>query len=395
MSSHEGERHLPLSVPVVSGNERAYVADCLDSGWLSGAGAYVGRFEAAVCEVTGAAHAVATASGTAALHVGLILAGVGAGDAVIVPTVTFIASANAVRYVGADPVLIGCDDRLGLDPVLLGEYLAASADSSSGLVVDRASGRIVKAIMPVHVFGDPCDMEPILALADRYGLPIIEDATESLGSTFSSGRFAGRSTGTLGRLGAFSFNGNKIISTGSGGMLVTDDEGLAARARYLCAQAKDDPLRYVHGAVGFNYSLSNVSAAVGLGQIETLAARIDTKRANRARYAEGFDGVPGLHFMKAPDGTDPNCWFYSLLIEPAEFGSDREQVMAHLADAGIQTRPLWLPVHMQRPYAGCTVVGPERAVWYWERILNLPCTSDLSEADVDRVVRAVRSLAGS
>lgn len=385
------ERFLPLSVPYLSGNERTYVDDCLESGWLSGAGAYVGRFEEAVCQVAGARHAVACASGTAALHIALLLAGVGPGDAVVVPTVTFIATANAVRYCGADPVLIGCDDRLGMDPALLGQYLSDNC-CSDGAIVDAASGRAVKAIMPVHVFGDPCDLEPILALGERYGLPVIEDATESLGSRYSAGTLAGRATGALGFAGAFSFNGNKIITTGGGGMFVTNDEALAARARYLCYQAKDDPLRYIHGAVGYNYALSNVSAAIGLGQMERLEAYIETKRANRQRYAMGLRDVPGLRFLEAPDGTEPNCWFYSVLVEPGEFGMDREELMAKLSEAQIQTRPLWLPIHLQPPYASCTVVGPERAVWYWERLLNLPCTADLTAGDVDRVIETIRSL---
>lgn len=390
--SDPAPRFLPLSVPVVTGNERVYVDECLETGWLSGAGAYVGKFEAAVCELTGAKYAVACASGTAALHVTLLVAGVGAGDAVIVPTATFIASANAVRYCGADPVLMGCDDRLGLDPALLEEYLAANHDPATGTVIDAASGRTVKAIMPVHIFGDPCDMERILALGERYRIPVIEDATESLGTRFTEGALAGRATGPLGFAGTFSFNGNKIITTGAGGMIVTDDEAVADRARYLCYQAKDDALRYIHGAVGFNYAMSNVAAAIGLGQIEQLRQKIEAKRANRAHYAAGFAGAPGLRFMEAPAGTDPNCWFYTLLVEADEFGMDREELMRRLAEVGIQTRPLWMPVHLQAPYAGCTVVGPERAVWYWERILNLPCTSDLSADDVDRVVQAVRSL---
>lgn len=392
MSDASPGRFLPLSVPYLSGNERKYADDCLDTGWLSGAGAYVGRFEAAVCEFTGARYAVACASGTAALHVALLIAGVGAGDAVIVPTATFIASANAVRYCGADPVLMGCDEHLGLDPDLLEQYLASSWRADAGAVVDAASGRTVKAIMPVHVFGDPCDMERILALGEKYGVPVIEDATESLGSRYTTGALAGRATGPLGFAGAFSFNGNKIITTGGGGMLVTDDEAVADRARYLCYQAKDDALRYIHGAVGFNYAMSNVAAAIGLGQMERLPDYIETKRANRARYAVGLADVPGLGFIEAPEGTDPNCWFYSLLVEPAEFGIDREELMGRLSEMSIQTRPLWLPVHMQAPYSGCTVVGPERAVWYWERILNLPCSTDLTTDEVDRVVEAVRSM---
>jgi perosamine synthetase len=176
-------------------------------------------------------------------------------------------------------------------------------------------------------------------------------------------------------------------------MLVTDDEDVARKARYLCYQAKDDPVRYAHGAVGFNYAVSNVASAIGLAQVEQLPDFIATKRANRARYAEGLRGAPGVAFIDPPGGTSPNCWFYSILVEPADYGMDREGLMTHLGEMGIQTRPLWLPIHMQAPYAGCTVVGPARAVWYWERILNLPCSSSLRPDDVDRVVGAIQSLA--
>jgi len=238
-------------------------------------------------------------------------------------------------------------------------------------------------------------MERIVEVAERFGLPIIEDATESLGSRYTEGPLAGRATGTIGLMGAFSFNGNKIITTGGGGMLVTDDESLATRARYLFNQAKDDSLRYVHESVGFNYPLTNVAAAIGLGQIEQLPDYIATKRANRARYVDGLAGVSGLRVMEAPQGTDSNCWFYALLVEPDEFGMDREELMGRLSEARIQSRPLWLPIHMQTPYASCTVVAPEHAVWYWNRILNLPCSSNLTASDVDRVVETVRSLSRS
>jgi len=390
-----GMDYLPLSVPNIGGNEGRYALECLSTGWVSGAGEYVARFESAVRELTGTRHAVACSSGTAALHVALLALGVGPGDAVIVPTVTFIASANAVRYCGAEPVLVGCDRHLGLDPDLLEAYLQRIWSSSGDQLIDDETGLKVKAIMPVHVFGDPCALERLLEIAERFGLPIVEDATESLGSYYTEGALAGRFTGTIGRVGTLSFNANKIITTGGGGMLVTDDDVIAQQARYLFHQAKDDAKRYIHGAVGFNYALGNVAAAIGVGQMERLARYIETKRRNRARYAEGLAGIPGLTFMNPPEGTHPNGWFYSLIVEPAEFGMDREEMMTRLDSDGIQTRPLWLPIHMQRPYAGCRVVGPERAVWYWERILNLPCSSNLSTDDVDRVIGSIRLLAGS
>ncbi len=386
----DGPRSIPLSVPVLAGNEQEYVRQCIDSGWVSSAGAFITRFEDAVCELTGAAHAVACSSGTAALHVSLDMLGVRPGDAVIIPTVTFIATANAVRYCGAEPVLLGCDEYLNLDVAALEAYLGAHLDPATGVVADPA-GRTVRAIVPVHVYGTPCDMAAIAKIGARFGVPVVEDATESLGSTYASGPLAGRHTGTIGTLGAFSFNGNKIITTGGGGMIVTDDDGLAERARYLTTQAKDDPLRYVHGAVGYNYRLTNVPAAIGVAQMEQLAGFIERKRENWTRYVEGLRDVRGLSFVDAPEWSAPNRWFYGLVVEPAGYGLDREQLMARLADAGVQSRPLWLPIHLQEPYRDCEVVGVERAVWYWERVLSLPCSSDLSPDDVDYVIETIRA----
>ncbi len=395
MSDAAPGKRIPLSVPVIAGNEREYVLECLDSGWISAAGAYVTRLETDICEFTGAAHGVACTSGTAALHLALELAGVGAGDLVLVPTITFIASANAVRYCGAEPVLFDCDDHLNIDVRQLAEYLEGCQTDDSGATIDPLTGRRVAAIMPVHVYGVPCDMEAIMELSERHGVPVVEDATESLGSVITAGRFAGRHAGTVGLLSALSFNGNKIMTTGGGGMILTGVGELAERARYLSTTAKDDSLRYVHGEVGYNYRLSNVLAAVGVAQLEQLPGFLEVKKRNWTRYREGLAGVPGLVLQDAPEGTDPNRWFYALEVDAEVFGMDREALMLRLIEAGIECRPLWLPIHMQPPYRECRVVGAERAVWYWERVLSLPCSSDLDVEDVDRVVAAIRALARS
>lgn len=391
----DSRRAIPLSVPVLAGNEWAYVKDALDSGWVSASGKYVTQLEEAVRELTGAAYAVACTSGTAALHVALEMAGVGAGDAVLVPTITFIASANAVRYCGAEPILLDCDEYLNVDVEALDAYMARCWDDASGQLRDSATGRRIQALMPVHVYGNLCDMERIMEISDRYHLAVIEDATESLGSTYTSGRFSGRHAGTIGTTGALSFNGNKIITTGGGGMILTDDSALAERARYLTTQAKDDAVRFVHGAVGYNYRLSNVLAAIGVAQLEELPGFIKVKRDNWRRYREGLADIPGLTWGDAPPGTDSNRWFYSLVVEPTVFGMDRAELMQRLAQAGIETRPLWLPIHMQPPYSECQIVGAERAVWYWERVLSLPCSSDLSAEDVDYVTGTIRALSRS
>jgi dTDP-4-amino-4,6-dideoxygalactose transaminase len=239
------------------------------------------------------------------------------------------------------------------------------------------------------VFGNPCDMASIADTCARHGVPVIEDACESVGSRWTAGRLDGRHTGTVGEFGAFSFNGNKIVTAAGGGMLVTRDPAQADRARYLIDQAKDDGVRYVHDAVGFNYRLSNVQAAIGAAQLEELPRFVETRKRNHDLYAEALDGVAGLRLLGVPDGTAPNYWFYSLLVEPALFGIDREALMLGLERDGIQSRPLWPPNHLQAPYRDCRAYRVERAAWFWERVLNLPCSGDLTEAGVREVAAAI------
>lgn len=385
--SEEAPR-IPLSEPVVAGNEVAYVTEAISSGWLS-SGPYISRLEDAVRETTGADHAIAMSSGTAALHIALLLAGVGPADEVLVPTLTFIAPVNAVRYVGAEPVFMDCDEHLNLDAAKVAEFLERECEATAEGPRDRTTGRRVRAVVPVHVFGNPGDTAPLLEVCERHGVEVIEDASESLGAYWTAGPLAGRQTGTVGRFGAFSFNGNKIVTCGGGGMLVTDDADAAARARHLINQAKADPVRYVHDEIGFNYRMTNVVAAIGTAQMEKLPGFIAARRANQQRYVECLDAVPGLRMLDAPAATSPNWWFYSLLVEAAEFGADRDAVMQALDTEGIQTRPIWYPNHLQTPYRTCRAYRIERATWFWERVLNLPCSSDLTAEQVERVCGAI------
>lgn len=386
---------LPLSVPVLGGREVEYVTEAVRSGWLSTGGPFISRFEDAAIEVTGAKHAVACVNGTAALHVLLRLAGVEAGDAVLVPTLTFIATVNPVAYLGAHPIFVGCDEYQNLDPALVRSFLAEECISQDGRIVEKATGRRIAAIVAVHVFGNPCRLDELMDIADEYGVPLIEDAAESLGSRWVSGPLAGKHTGTAAFGGALSFNANKIVTSGGGGMVLTDDDALAAEVRHLTTTAKEDPIRFVHDEVGYNYRLTNLSAAVGLAQIETLSERVEVKRRNYARYLEALDGVEGVWLLGVPEGTEPNYWFYSLVIEAAEYGRDRESLMAALEAEGIHTRPVWQLNHMQRPYAHERAYRVERAVWFWERVLNLPCSTDLTEQDIERVVSVIRDHGGA
>lgn len=383
---------IPLSIPNIRGNAWKYVKSCLDTGWVSSAGSYVEAFEKKLCAFTGARHAAAVVNGTSGLQVALQLCGVEPGDEVIVPTLTFIAPVNAVRYLGAEPVFMDCDDYMNLDPVKTGEFLSASCRKTTKGLVNKKTGRRVRAMLPVHIFGNPCDMEALMALARRYGIKVVEDATESLGSRYTAGKYKGRHTGTIGDFGVFSFNGNKVVTTGNGGMIVTADKKLADKARYLTTQAKDDSVRYVHHEVGYNFRLSNLQAALGVSQLEELPAFLKTKKANYGVYRGALAGIPGLELLGVPAGTSPNYWFYSLLVDKKLFGADREKLMAALAGAGIQTRPVWQLNHLQKPYRKNLAYKIDRASWYRERVLNLPCSSSLKKADVLKVCAAIRKV---
>ena len=386
-------REIPLSVPVVTGNEREYVVECLDTAWLSTAGSYITRFEDAICELTRAKHAVACQSGTAAIHVTLQVAGVGYDDEVIVPALTFIATVNPVAYLGAHPVFVDCDEYMNMDATAVAAFLENGCErAADGRVINRATGRRVAAIVPVHVFGNPCDIEPLAALAQTWSLPLVEDAAESLGASWTEGKFAGRHTGTVGLAGCLSFNGNKIITTGGGGMVITDDDEFAGRVRHLTTQAKSDPVRFIHDEVGYNYRMTNVQAAIGVAQLETLAERIESKHHNRDLYAALLADVPGIAIVGSPVGTASNYWFYSALVEPQEFGIDREALMVGLSARGIQTRPVWQLNHLQKPYRHEHACDTPKAQWFWERVLNLPCTHTLSADDIEFVCDAIREL---
>jgi perosamine synthetase len=382
-------RFIALSRPVVTGKELGYIRECLDAGWLSSGAPAVSLFEERIAEYVGASTAVACTNGTAALHTALIVADVGPGDLVLVPSLTFIAPVNAVRYTGADPVFLGCDSYANLDPEIVQSYCEKECRWSEQGLVEQQSGRRVKAVLPVHVFGNPCSLSPLLEIARRFHLTVIEDATESLGSRWRGGDLDGRSTGTAGDFGAYSFNGNKIITTGGGGMIVGRESARIERARHLTTQAKADPIRYVHDEVGFNYRMNAITAATGLAQLEALPHFIRARAEQHRLYTELLNDVRGLTILGTPPDTAPNHWLHTLLVEPQEFGIDREQLMHQLSKAGIETRPVWYPNHLQAPYKNCRAYRVDSAVWFWERGLNLPSSSDLTEDDVQFVSQAI------
>jgi perosamine synthetase len=383
---------IPLSVPSLNGNELENVKKCIDTNWVSSAGNFVREFEEAICKYTKAKFAVACVNGTSGLHVALNLSGVGIGDEVIVPTLTFIAPVNVVKYVGAEPVFMDCDGYLNIDCSKLREFCAKECIITKLGLKNKRTGRIIKAVMPVHIFGSPCDMKEIMRIARKYHLKVIEDATESLGSYYTKGVYKNRFTGTIADIGVYSFNGNKIITTGGGGMIVTNNKLLAKKARYLTSQAKNDPAKYIHNQIGYNYRLTNLQAALGVAQLEQLRGFIKTKKKNYGLYRNLLREVNGLKILDIPAGTSPNYWFYSLIIEEKKFGMDRDEVMNCLEARGIQTRPIWYLNHLQRPYRKNQVYKIEKALWFWKRVLNLPCSTNLETKQVKYITSVIRDL---
>lgn len=383
--SFESHRRIPLSVPVLAGKEWDYLKECLDTNWVSSVGPFVDRFEAMMAERHGLPHAVAAVNGTAALHVALLVAGVRPDDEVVVSTLTFIAPANAIRYVGAWPLFVDADPetwQMDVDRVIA--FLRHGCRMRGGALFNIASGRRIGALLPVHVLGHPVDMDPLLAVAAEFGLPVIEDATESLGATYKE-----RPVGALGDMAALSFNGNKLITCGGGGMILARRADWAKQAKHLTTQARSDAAEYIHDAVGFNYRLTNVQAALGVAQAERLEPLIAARRRIADRYREACRTLPGLSFMPEAAWARSIFWLSTLRIDPARYGRDARALMKTLARRGIESRPLWQPLHRSPAHAGAAALGGETAERLYAQCLSLPSSSDLSEDDQARVIAAL------
>lgn len=379
----EGE--IPLAVPEIGDVERGYVDDSLRSGWIA-YGPYVDRFEDAIRSLIGVDHAVGVSSGTAALHLALLVAGVQPGDEVVCSTLSFISPAFAIRYAGAHPVFVDAEPEYRqLDVEKLAAFLAEECVRGEGSLHNRGSGRRIAALLPVGILGHPVDMDAVSALAAEYGLPVVEDAAEVLGATYK-----GRPGGSLGDVACLSFNGNKIVTSGGGGMVVTRNAGWAARARYLATQAKDDPLEYVHGEVGFNYRLSNPHAALGLGQLERLPEFVEAKRRIAAAYEEGLGDVPGIGCPRQAPWAFSTYWLYTIEVDEAAYGIGSRDLLGRLLDAGIQVRPLWQPLHRSPSVRGAQAYRCETAELLHSRGLSLPCSVSLTPEDQARVVDEIR-----
>ena len=377
--------YIPLCVPEISGNEWVYIKECLDTNWVSSAGSFVDQFEEQTASYLGSECGIATVNGTSALHISLIVSGVTQDDEVLVPTLTFIAPVNAIRYVGAWPVFIDSEPRYWqIDAEKLRDFLDHECDWIQGELINRSSRRRVKAIMPVHIVGHPCDMEPILEVARKYDLIVIEDATESLGATYD-----GKKIGNFGDIACLSFNGNKLITTGGGGMIITDRNDWADRARYLTTQAKDDPIEYVHNEIGFNYRLTNIQAALGLAQLERIEEFIRSKRDIAVAYEEGLSRFESITTMPANPRCEPVYWLYTVLLSSQITLESRKSLIARLRDCGIESRPLWHPIHTLPPYSQCQSYRVEVAQNLYRRAVSIPCSVGLAQEDQIRCIEEI------
>lgn len=367
-----------LSQPHMSGREREMLLDAFDSNWIAPLGPHVDAFEREFADAVGTEQAVALSSGTAALHLALLLLGVGENDEVLTSTFTFAATVNAITYVGAKPVLLDSDrETWNMNPNLLADELR-----------DRArSNRLPKAVVVVDLYGQCADYEPIRQACERYDVPIIEDAAEALGATYDN-----QSAGTFGALGIFSFNGNKIITNSGGGMLVCESKFLAERARFLATQARDPAPHYQHSQIGFNYRMSNLLAAVGRGQLQVLEDRVDARRANFEYYRNALGDMPGIEFMPEHPRCRSTRWLTCATIDPQRFGATREDVRLALEAENIESRPTWKPMHLQPAFSDCCVRGGDVSKHIFQHGLCLPSGSSLTEADLSRVTNIVRGV---
>jgi perosamine synthetase len=388
LMSMSGKSYIPLCEPHLGGREWDYVKDCLDSGWVSSVGAYVDRFESMLADYTGTAHAVACVNGTSAIHIALIVAGVKPGDEVLIPTLTFIAPVNAIRYAGAWPVLLDVEPthwQLDISKVAL--FLENECEQQNGEYRNRRTGRRVKAILPVHILGHPVDMRRLLELTEKTGLRVIEDATESLGALCH-----GRPVGSLADLGCFSFNGNKLLTTGGGGMIVTNNEAYAKAAKHLTTQAKCSSTEFIHDQVGYNYRLTNVQAAIGCAQMERISFHLERKKQIANRYRQAFANHPKIRLFENAAWAESCEWLFSLRFQDLPENLNVKLLQQELHTRGIGTRPLWQPMHLSPAHADLGRFDCPVADGLYASALSLPCSVGLTEGQQDNVVENLLAL---
>jgi perosamine synthetase len=373
-----------LSAPNIAGNEWKYVKDCLDTGWVSSVGSYVDSFEKKLAEFTGAKYAVATSSGTTALHISLLLAGVKHGDYVIVPNITFVASLNSIAYTGAEPILMDVNvDDWQMDLDLLEKYLSENTfRDDNGLCLHKSDRRVIRAIMPVHVLGNMCDIEKLIEIALRHGITVVEDSTESLGSYYK-----GKHSGTFGQFGCISFNGNKIITCGGGGMILTDNEELAKKAKHITTQAKSDPFEYFHDEIGYNYRLVNVLAAIGVAQMEQLPSFLERKEQVASFYQQNLSGIGDICFQSVSKDSKVNNWLFTIKSK------EQKKLLKELNAAKLQSRPFWVPMNQLPMFSTAKFITKDNvSTELYNTCLSIPCSTSISNQELLQVTDLIKSV---
>ena len=383
-------RFVPLSIPNFEGNERKYVDDAIEQGWVSTGGAYINKLEKSLAHFLHTDNVAACQSGTAALHLAMVEAGVKPGDVVLVPPLTFIAAVNPVKYQFATPVFIDCDDSFCMDTTKLQDFCQQECSFDGTQLTYK--GNPVKAVVIVHVFGNMADMGKIMSIAHRYNLKVIEDATEALGSKYIDGPLAGKYAGTIGDFGCYSFNGNKIITTGGGGAITANDTKAVDHIRYLSTQAKDDVHYYIHNEVGYNYRMTNLQAALGVAQLEELPEFIRRKQRNYKLYCQLFEGFELGHMIGFRSDIDSNMWFYSLEINRDKVKATMKEIITKLEEKGVQTRAIWGLINEQLPYIHEATYKLEKAPCYAERILNIPSSTQITEEEIHYVAENIKKV---
>lgn len=385
------EKFIPLSVPYLNGNEKKYVNEAIESEWVSTAGSFVNRFEEEMTSYLGVTGAVACQSGTAGLHLALIALGIDARHEIIAPALTFIAAINPIKYVGAEPIFMDCDESLCLDPLKIEKFCVEECTFDDKKLINKSSGKIIKGILVVHIFGNMANMERICEIAEMYNLLVIEDSTEALGTYYLEGKYKGKFAGTIGDIGVYSFNGNKIITTGGGGMVVAKSKELLERVKYLSTQAKDDEINFVHNEIGYNYRMTNIQAALGVAQLEQLETFIAIKRENYRMYDQLLMNLDGIRLLSFIKGTRPNYWFYSVMIKE-ENEMKATEIIEDFSENNIQARPIWGLICNQKPYQKNEKYKIERAENFVRRVINIPCSSNLTIEEVTRVVNTINRI---
>jgi len=384
-------KHIPLSVPSLRGNEWKYIKECLDTEWVSSAGKYVEQFEKNIASYTGSKFAVACVNGTSALQLSLRIAGIDPGDEVIVPSLTFIAPVNAIKYNNSIPIFMDSDNYCNIDTNKTIEFINRETYFRDGVTYNKISGNKISGIIPVHVWGNAVQLDDLIEICDQRNINVIEDASESLGTIYSKGQYAGKHTGTIGKIGCLSFNGNKIITTGGGGMILTDNENLAMKAQYLSTQAKDDPVRYIHNEIGYNFRLTNIQAALGVAQLEKLSELLIYKREIHDRYCNGLEDNKIFSILESPDYATNNHWLNIIIGDKVEIN----KLIYYLSSKNIETRPIWHLNHLQKPYSLCQAYNIENAVELANKSLCIPSSANLKEKEILSVVSALNSFSRS